>query len=498
MFSKRASGILCHISSLPGKYGIGDFGPESYRFADFLVRVKQSYWQVLPFSPFTSSVYSPYDGMSAFAGNSLFISPELLYREGFLSKKDIRLVAAFPKGQVDYNLVIPYKRKLLDLAYERFADKPKKAGYEQFCVEQNDWLEDFATFAVLRRHFQYRLWCDWPAALRDRDSQTLKTVQAELSELIDQEKFFQYLFFTQWSGLRCYCNQRGVKIIGDIPIYVGYDSADVWSHPGIFKLTKTKKRQFVGGVPPDFFSKSGQIWASPVYDWRALKSSGYDWWFARIKYGLGLFDMVRIDHFRGFAAYWQVPASHKTAIKGRWVKGPGADFFTEMAKKLGECPLVAEDLGNISPAVKRLIEKFQLAGMRIIQFGFAGRSNRNPHRIDNHKDNCLVYTGTHDNNTLRGWFEKEASSEQKKRVYRYLGRKVPASKLHWELIGLTMSSVGKLVIIPMQDVLWLDEKARMNRPGSIEGNWRWRFKAGQITEALTGKLAELTQTYCRD
>lgn len=505
---KRASGILLHITSLPSKCGIGDFGPEACHFADLLVRAKQSYWQVLPLTPLIPSPpYSPYNGLSAFAGNTLLISPELLYRQSLLTRKDIQRASpnalfrqarpAFPKTRVDYRLAISYKTKLLHIAFERFKTMPRRPDYKLFCLKNKSWLDNFATFVALRQHFWPRLWCNWPAELRDRKKQALKSIKTQLKDTINREKFFQYLFFKQWLALKCYCNQRGIRIIGDIPIYVAFDSADVWAHPKIFKLTGKKKPRVVGGVPPDFFSRSGQLWGNPIYDWQVLKNTGYPWWIRRVEHNLTLFDIVRLDHFRGFVAYWQVPADKKTAKSGKWVKGPKEDFFNKLFRRFPSKPIIVEDLGHITRDVIALIEKFQLPCMKILQFAFGGDSVTNSHCLHNHVKNCVVYTGTHDNNTIRGWFEKEAKPKQKKKLFDYLGRKVPASQVHWELIRLAMSSVGNLTIIPIQDVLGLGEQGRMNRPGTVEGNWSWRLRPNQITTPTIRKLAKLTQTYGR-
>ena len=480
---------------MPSKYGIGDFGPEAYKFADSLIRAKQSCWQVLPLSMpiLTQNSYSPYNALSAFAGNTSLISPELLYSQGLLTRNDIRNRPAFPKFRVNYRLAVSYKAKLLSTAFEYFKSVSKKLDYESFCSKNQNWLEDYATFVALRRHFQKRLWCDWPKDLRNKSKKALKSVKTQLQEDIYREKFFQYLFLTQWFGLKHYCNRLGISIIGDIPIYVAYDSADLWIHPEIFKLTKTKKPHFISGVPPDFFSRAGQLWGNPIYNWRVLRDRGYSWWMQRIKHNLTLFNIIRIDHFRGFIAYWQVPAGCKTARNGKWVKGPKEDFFKKLFKRFPSSSFIVEDLGYITADVRAVIEKFQLCGMRVLQFGFDGDSAENPHCLDNHVENSVVYTGTHDNNTIRGWFEKEAKSEQKKKIYDYLGRRIPTGQVHWEFIRLAMSSVGNLVIIPMQDVLGLGTQARMNRPAVPTGNWSWRFGPRQTMQTITRELAKLTK-----
>ncbi len=495
---KRASGILLHITSLPSKYGIGDLGPQAYYFADFLAKAKQSYWQILPLNlPVLTYPYSPYNSLSAFAGNTLLISPQLLYQQGLLSKKDIQEKPAFPKMWVNYQSVISHKARLLNVAFERFKAIPREPHYELFCSKNKNWLDDFATFTALCQHLRSNSPSNWPAKIRDKDEHTLKSIRTELRESIDREKFSQYIFFRQWSSLKNYCNQRNIRIIGDVPIYVSFDSTDVWANPKIFKLTSTKKPQFLAGVPPDLFSQTGQLWGNPVYNWQALRNTNYSWWIERIRHNLTLFDIVRLDHFRAFVAYWQVPAGHKTAKKGKWIKGPGKNFFGELLKHFPSKKIIVEDLGHITKNVRALVEKFHLRGMRILQYAFDGNPITNPHCLQNHIKNCVVYTGTHDNNTARGWFEKEATPEQKKRLFDYLGHKVPVGQTHWELIRVAMNSTGNLVIIPMQDILGLSEQTRMNRPAVIKGNWIWRLKPGQIKAPTARKLAKLTQNYYR-
>ena len=499
MMEKRASGILLHITSLPSKYGIGDLGPEAYKFANFLTRARQNYWQVLPLSPPSprKNLYSPYNCLSAFAGNTMFISPDLLYRQGFLTRTEIQDRPVFPEASIDYSLAISYKTKLLNAAFERFKSMPGKHSYELFCSESESWLEDFALFIALLQHFRPVSWYSWPPEFRDKRKQILKFAKTRLQDSIERQKFLQYLFFEQWFSLKQYCNKRGIQIIGDIPIYVAYDSVDVWANPRIFKLTKTKKLRAIAGVPPDFFSRSGQLWGNPVYDWKALQDTGYRWWIQRIKHNLTLFDIIRLDHFRGFIAFWQVPANHKTAMDGKWVAGPKEDFFEKLFKHFHNLPIIIEDLGYITSDVRAFIEKFSLSGMRIILFAFDEDFATNPHCLHNHVKNCVIYTGTHDNNTARGWFEKEARPESKRRLFGFLGHRVSTTQVPWELIRLAMSSVGNVVILPIQDVLGLGEQARMNRPAKVRGNWVWRLRPGQITPAVTKKLARLTQTYDR-
>jgi 4-alpha-glucanotransferase len=499
MLKKRASGILLHITSLPSEYGIGDLGPQAYQFVDFLVRSGQNYWQILPLNHTTAkTAHSPYNCSSAFAGNPLLLSPELMYRAGLLKKTEIRDVPSFPGDKVDYRRVAAYKKPLFELAFERFGKRGgSEQAYEQFKTENAFWLDDFVIFISLRRHFEKRSWNAWPRHIRDRNPKELEKIKAQLQPEIEYQYFLQYLFYHQWNALKRYCTQCGIQIIGDIPIYVVHDSPDVWAHPGIFKLDRNRKPAYIAGVPPDYFSRTGQLWGNPIYDWDALKKTDYKWWMERIRHNIKMFDLVRIDHFRGFIDYWQVPASHKTAQNGKWLEGPRDDFFNVLLKHFPMPGIIAEDLGFITADVREAIEKFALPTMKVLQFAFSGDPARNPHIPHNHIENSIVYTGTHDNNTTRGWFRKEAGPEQKKRLKEYLGVRVSSDQVHWQLIRLAMGSVARLAIIPAQDILGLTETARMNRPSTIKGNWLWRLKPGRLSPALAAKLQKLTQTYAR-
>jgi 4-alpha-glucanotransferase len=450
---------------------------------------------MLPLNPPTlrQNPYSPYNCTSAFAGNHLLISPDLLYQEDLLLKSELNDCPEFAKSKVEYPKVVSYKTKLLNAAYERFKSLKRQSDYKRFCIENAAWLDDFALFVALRQHFGHILWCDWPVELRDRKKDAIKSARDSFRDSIGREKFQQYLFFKQLVSLKSCCKQLGIKLIGDIPIYVAYDSADLWSNPEIFKLTETKKPRFIAGVPPDYFSKTGQLWGNPVNDWPALKDTRYRWWLQRIGHNLKLFDMVRIDHFRGLFAYWQVPADSSIAANGKWVKCPYEDFFNTLFKRFAPQAIIAEDLGIITSDVKTFIEKHHLAGMRVLQFGLNGNLAKNPHFPANHIKNSIVYTGTHDNNTALGWFTKEATASQKKILFGCLGRKVPANKINWELIKLALSSVANLAIIPVQDCLGLGESTRMNRPATIKGNWQWRLNTGQLTPQISKKIAKLSE-----
>ncbi len=495
---KRGSGILLHVTSLPSSYGIGDLGPEAYAFIDFLAENKQRFWQILPLNP-TDQVYgnSPYSSVSAFAGNLLFISPELLVRDGFLCEKDLQPIPEFPHEQVNYKIVTKYKEKLLTKTHQLFSKKKKKPRYEAFCRTHSFWLQDFALFTVLKSHFKGKDWSRWPDEIRNRKPSELTALTKQFHEKIEREKFFQYIFFTQWLALKQHCSQKNIHIIGDIPIYVNYDSVDVWTHPEIFKLDKNKKPTHVAGVPPDYFSATGQLWGNPVYQWKELKKTSYAWWMTRLKHTLSLCDLLRIDHFRGFAAYWQIPVNETTAINGKWVDGPRDHFFELLRKQMPQLPIIAEDLGLITPDVKALIKKFNLPGMKVLLFAFDGDSADHPYVPHNHIKNCILYTGTHDNNTVQGWFAHEATAEAKQRLFRYLKRTLTAPDIHWEFIRMAMKSIANVAIIPMQDILGLNQESRMNQPGTGEGNWQWRLAPEYRTPTINPRLLEMTQMYGR-
>jgi len=495
--SKRGSGILLHITSLPAPYGIGDLGPEAYRFADTLAATKQHFWQILPLHP-TDLVYgnSPYHSVSAFANNLLLISPELMVQDGLLSKKELEAASDVPKDHVDYPRVTLHKKKLIRAAYEN-AKKKKDETYEKISVEHAHWLDDFSLFMALKDHFQGKVWSAWPREVRDRHPETLQALRKQLNEKVEMEKFFQYIFLKQWFALKDYCDERNIHIFGDMPIYVEYNSADLWVHPEMFKLDGEKTPSYVAGVPPDYFSETGQLWGNPIYRWDVLKEQKYHWWIQRIKHNLKLFDIVRIDHFRGLVAYWEIPAGEKNAIKGTWVKAPAEDFFSVLLDQCPDASIIAEDLGIITPDVNELMDRCSLPGMKILLFAFNDDPATNPYVPHNHVENCVLYTGTHDNNTARGWFENEATPDVKKKLNQYLGREVSPENIHGELIRLAMMSVARMAIIPMQDILGLGAKARMNQPSTIEGNWKWRLLPDQFTQQLQDTVRDMTEMYGR-
>lgn len=495
----RRSGILLHVTSLPSSFGIGDFGPGAYRFADFLSSAGQGLWQILPLTR-SSAVcgHSPYCSYSAFAGNPLLISPELLLSDGLLSESDLKNHPVFSDSKVDYEAVSSYKYGLLRLASQMYRMRSEsECQYEAFCRENSFWLDDYALFIALKEQFNEVVWSDWPRELRDRSNGVLGEASGRLQERIYEEKFYQYLFFKQWRALKDYCLQRGIQIVGDMPIYVSYDSSDLWSNPDVFDLDDQKKPNFVAGVPPDYFSSTGQLWGNPVYRWDRLKESGYAWWIKRLEHSLKLFDLIRLDHFRGFVGFWQVSRWETTAINGSWVQAPAKDFFSTLLKHFPELRIIAEDLGIITPDVREVINAFGFPGMKLLIFAFGEDLPTNPYIPHNHTKNSIVYTGTHDNNTIKGWFRKEAGQGDKERLFRYLGREVDESEVSWEFVRMAMASISDTAVIPMQDILGLDEEARMNTPATTYGNWEWRLSPEYLTQELADKLRDTTRLYGR-
>lgn len=497
--ARRGSGILLHISSLPSRFGIGDIGPEARRFVDFLAESGMSYWQILPLTPVHQRhEYSPYNCKSAFAGNKYLISPDCMVDSGYLRKRDLCNVPKFPKNRVDYLRVFRFKDHLFDMAYERFSRmKEKPGGYYRFCRRNAFWLPDFALYVALKRHTADAAWYEWPDPLKRRDERALRILERQHRSDIDREKFMQFVFYEHWQDLRKYCVEKKIQLIGDMPIYVDLDSADVWSNPSCFKLDGDLRPQFVSGVPPDYYSDNGQLWGNPVYDWAILKKSGYRWWVKRVAFDFNMYDYVRLDHFRGLVAYWQVSSRAKTAKRGQWVRAPVRDFLNKLEQRFAGLPLIAEDLGTITPEVCEVIRAFGLPGMKVLLFAFGEGGATNPYLLHNHIKNCVVYTGTHDNNTVRGWFEGEATETEKKRFFTYVGKKPHPRRVHEEFMRLAMMSVANTVIIPMQDVLGLDESARMNRPATVNGNWQWRLLPSHLKTSITRSLRAMNIFYGR-
>ncbi|GMQ78988.1 MAG: 4-alpha-glucanotransferase [Anaerolineae bacterium] len=494
----RTAGVLAHPTSFPSPYGIGDLGEGAYRFVDFLIKSRQSLWQLLPLGP-TGYGDSPYQSFSAFAGNPLLISLDILVKSGLLPASTVESPPKFPEEKVDFGWVINYKEELLKLSFELFSagDLPKKkVKFDRFKEKNAGWLDDFAIFMALKRHFREvdgGIWNSWPRPLAMRAPGALKEWSGKLSQEIEKNKYYQFLFFEQWLPLKKYANERGIQIIGDVPIFVAFDSADVWANPHLFYLDEMGEPTVVAGVPPDYFSETGQRWGNPLYRWDVMDKNGYAWWVDRLAMTFATVDIVRIDHFRGFDAYWEIPSVEPTAEKGRWVKGPGARFFEAMQEALGELPIVAEDLGVITPEVVALRDRFEFPGMKILQFAFGGERNSSflPH---NYGRNSVVYTGTHDNETTTGWY-LNASPEEKDHLRRYVAR--DGSDVAWDMIRLAYASVADMAVVPVQDLLKLDNAARMNYPGKSGGWWTWRLKESALTGEVAARLAEISELFGR-
>ncbi len=490
---KRSSGILMHISSLPNPYGIGTLGKESYNFVKFLKKSGQSYWQILPLGP-TGYGDSPYQSLSTFAGNILLIDLKSLKKDGLLRKKDFKK-RDFGKNKqkVDFDKVRKEKTELLRIAFAK-AEKKYKKQLDAFAKAHRQWLEDYALFRALKQHFKLQSWQEWPDELRNRNPKTLAKAKRKHKKEIRFWVFTQFIFFKQWAELKNYANKNNVEIIGDIPIYVAEDSADVWANPDLFLLDKTNKPIFVSGCPPDAFSADGQLWGNPIYNWKLMKKQGFQWWIQRIRATFELFDVVRIDHFRGFEAYWSIPADAETAATGEWVKGPAIQLFDAIKKELGPLRIIAEDLGFLTQEVLDLKNATGFPGMKILEFAFDSKEESDylPHNYDSH---CIVYTGTHDNDTVMGWFKNTPKADRKKAID-YL-RLTKEEGYHWGFIRGAWSSVAVIAIAQMQDFLGLDAKARMNIPSTLGGNWQWRMKPNQLDKKLTKRLKKLTTLYGR-
>lgn len=500
----RSSGILLHPTSLPGRFGIGDLGPEAYRFADFLAESGQRIWQVLPLGP-TGYGDSPYQLFSAFAGNAMLISPERLAQDGLLSPAELAGGPEFPRDFVDYGRVIPYKWRLLRQAHARFGCG-RRPEFAEFRKRNAAWIDDYALFMALKEtHPEASVWTEWEPGLVARDPEILRQGRERLAGEIEFHEYTQFEFFRQWEALRGHAAGLGLRMMGDLPIYVAHDSADVWAHADLFRLDAGGRPLVVAGVPPDYFSATGQLWGNPIYRWDRIAKSGYAWWIERVKATLSLVDIIRLDHFRGFEAYWEVPGNEKTATNGRWVKGPGADLFRVLGRVLGELPIVAENLGVITPEVEAIRKEFGFPGMAILQFAFGQDPQAPEFKPHNYPRDLVAYTGTHDNDTTIGWWTTEgagdstrtlqAVEEERAFARRYLA--TDGREMNWVLIRALAASVAGTVLFPLQDVLGLGSEARMNTPATSSGNWRWRFREGMLTPKIASRLRELAVTYDR-
>jgi len=491
----RSSGILLHPTSLPGAYGLGDLGPQANRFADWLHEAGQGIWQVLPLGP-TGYGDSPYQCFSAFAGNPLLISPDLLLEQGHLTPGDLANKPVFPADYVDYGPVIEYKTTLLRKAFANFQgldNEQDRRAFATFCASKGAWLEDYALFMALKDHHQGAVWTTWDKNIAGRQPEAMAHWKSALASEIERYKYLQFQFYQQWAALRRYVQQYKMRIVGDIPIFVAHDSADVWARPELYYLDSDGNPTVVAGVPPDYFSETGQLWGNPLYRWERMAQTGYSWWIERFRATFELVDMVRVDHFRGFEGYWEVPATEKTAVRGRWVKGPGPDLFRAVERALGKLPIIAEDLGVITPEVEALRDQFEFPGMRILQFAFASDA-QDPFLPHNYIPNCVVYTGTHDNDTTLGWFDT-CTPEERQAALAYFG--TDGQDIGWDMIRWLFASVADTAIVPLQDMLSLGTEARMNYPSRLGGNWSWRFSFDALTPALTSRLRQITEIYGR-
>jgi 4-alpha-glucanotransferase len=504
--AERRSGILLHPTSLPGPYGIGELGTGAHDFVDFLAEAKQSVWQVLPLGP-TGHGDSPYQSLSAFAGNPLLISPERLVDQGLLALQDLAVAPASSAASADFAAAKAFKRGVISTAYTAFqasASPADRSAFSEFCHDHARWLDDFALFSALKQSHEGAPWTAWPRPLASRQPRALEEARFRLAEPIARARFAQFLFFSQWSAVRLYARSRGIDLMGDVPLFVAHDSADVWARPDLFELDEGGLPTVVAGVPPDYFSRTGQCWGNPIYRWDAMADDGFRWWVRRFETLLALVDCVRLDHFRGFESYWRIPGGETTAVNGTWAPGPGSALFDVLRRELGGLPFVAEDLGVITPEVAALRDSLGLPGMAVLQFAFGtdgGPSTFLPH---NWTRNLVAYTGTHDNDTTVGWWTAaeagatqtvEAATRERAFAARYLA--TDGREIHWDFIRAALASVAETVIVPLQDVLGLGNEARMNFPGQAEGNWRWRLQNGVLDAQVRSRLAEMTHTYVR-
>lgn len=480
----RKSGILLHPTSLPGEWGIGDLGRQAYRFVDFLEESGQRLWQVLPLGP-AGGDHSPYQAYSSIAGNPLLISFQMLIDQGWICLEDLKDAPDFSDSVVDFDKVVPFKARILKKAADAFFQRdsdPLRRDFLQFCDDSKSWLDSYAEFMALK---ELNDDCAWPFWQQ-------KTAKAQ--DILNK-KFIQFEFFREWNSLKRYCNEREIQIIGDLPIFIAHDSADVWANPELFDLDENGNPKTIAGVPPDYFSKTGQCWGNPLYRWDVMEQDGYRWWIERIRSMLDQVDIIRLDHFRGFEKYWEIPAGNTTAVNGKWVQGPGNRFFAVLMEFFGKLPFIAEDLGYITEEVHELRDRWEFPGMRVLQFAFGDRSLENPHKPFNFVKNCVVYTGTHDNDTSAGWFSDINNSEEKEFALRYMSGKGEEPVRNF--IRLALSSVADMAIIPMQDILGLGSEARMNQPATIGNNWRWKMRADQLRPELSSRLRQMNLDYGR-
>lgn len=504
MTIKRSSGILLPIFSLPSKHGIGNLGREAYNFIDFLEEAGQVHWQILPLGP-TGFGDSPYQSFSTFAGNPYLIDLEGLVEEGWISLGEIEAIDwGTDPEKIDYGLLYENREKVLRQAFKAFdqglnSQESQADDYLEFCMANKEWLEDYALFMALKKHANMEAWYDWQDEdIRTRKAQAVKDYRALLSEEIKYQRFLQFIFFSQWEKLRNYAHIKGVKIIGDLPIYISMDSADAWVNTKLMKFNDKQEPIWVAGVPPDYFAEKGQLWGNPIYDWGKMKRDGYSWWMKRLAAAGEMFDLLRLDHFRGFESYWQVPYGKTDAIQGEWVKGPGWHFLKRVKKNFPDLEIIAEDLGDLNPQVHKLLDKTGFPGMKVLQFAFAGDWN-SEHLPHSHKENSVVYTGTHDNNTSKGWLDEDATDEEKTRLVKYLGLEKLTNDERWShrLVRSALGSVANLAIVPLQDYLDKSADGRINTPSTLGGNWQWRLTKKDLSPELASEIRSLTTIYGR-
>lgn len=501
---RRTSGVLLHLTSLPSRFGIGDLGPEALRFAEFLALAGQSRWQMLPINPTASSLgNSPYSSFSAFAGNTLCLSPEGLCEDGLISRRELERFAMPVLPRVDFPAVEQARAELLRQIFDRLmpveggGELEDEASFATFRGDNAAWLPDYALFMAAKEHFGGASWTGWPETLRRREESALREYGSLLHREVVFHQFCQWLFFRQWGRLKWELGKLDIELVGDVPIYVTHDSADVWANQGLFRLDAQGAPLLVAGVPPDYFSETGQRWGNPVFDWDAAQATGFAWWIRRLRHNFGLFDVVRLDHFRGFEAYWEIDAAEETAVNGRWVPAPGGKLLEAVRAEHGSLPLIAEDLGIITPEVVALKERFGLPGMKILQFAFGPHTPTSPDSPHNHEKNSVVYTGTHDNNTTRGWFEAEAAPAMRRVLARYLGRAMTKDTIVRELVRVALASPAAHAVLPAQDLLDLGAEHRMNTPGLAAGNWGWRAPQDALCLCGPGRaLAEELRGLC--
>lgn len=498
--SSRSAGILLHITSLPAAFGIGDLGPEAERFAEFLQQSGQRYWQILPVNPTgEDQAFSPYSAVSGMAGNPLLISPEKLVKDDFINAQDIKKFQVANHGKVNYREAALVREVLFEKGFRSFlSNQQMHAPFREFCKREAWWLDDFALYVVLKDLHDNKPWYEWPSHFKNRQAKSLGDINRFHQERINKVKWLQYVFDKQWKELKDYCNSLNVHMFGDLPFYVSYDSADVWANPDIFRLDTARNMKGIAGVPPDYFNSKGQLWGMPVFKWDVLKKKDYSWWVDRVRKNFELFDIVRLDHFRAFVSFWEVPAGEKTAVNGKWRRGPGAEIFKVFEQKLGKLAFVAEDLGDVDAAVFALRDEFGLPGMKVLQFAFGDNMTTSDYIPHNYTPNFFVYTGTHDNNTTVGWWLKDTKQDVRANLKQYVDEPgISQNNIHLVLGKMAYSSVARTVILPLQDVMGLDEGARMNTPASVKLNWLWRLKPGQLLPSFKNQLLKWGRLYNR-